>query len=234
MDFQPFWKRKGRRRSILQEWFGLLPDPKNALFEELRRDWDALRWMSAAALDESLQLCHAGNFACARSQAYNSAELLGRLAASKVAACHALRNQGRQFGDLPDVNPLNPDDYITGHAHNSALMSQILYRAVFTRRSRLFYKLDTLSSLIEDLSGEYNQVAAEMQLNSMGGPEASLALLALLEHDINSCFAESQVVFKSFLWALPPDQIPALRRNLDPAWLTMHRKFAAKPIFPAR
>ncbi len=206
--------KRPRARSVREDWFGWLPAEKDRVFDGVSNELEACYGMLSVALDEAFALRGAGSLARAQEQAGVSADLFDRLAARLLAALHALEEHGRHFGTLPNVCALNPDFFRSESAQRMAWKSNLLSKVLFPSRLRFSLKLRSLAETVEDLNGQFRSTAEEIADGASIQPRAHWDALEILHYDVNTCLREATIVLKSFLCALPSEQIPSFRQKL--------------------
>ena len=212
-------RRKARpfaaRRSVLQDWAAALPREKNQLFETVVRRWELGYAMMSVALDDALSLRARGELLCARQQVSIAAVLLGRLGSALVSSCYVLADFGRRFDELPTVEPLRTEFFRGDTGQSAASWNGILHHVVFRDRSRFFHKVKILSGTVQRLEYEFREVAEDLSAGLSTHPGACWDALDCLHYDFNTCLREIEVVLKSFLRALPGEQVAELASTLD-------------------
>jgi hypothetical protein len=216
VDFRRFLQKFLRkRRSVLKDWRAHLSEEKALLFKEQVGRWDSSYGMLSVVLDDALTLRAWGDLARARPQAVLSSEILDRLAAELVVALGAMGECGRHFGAAVAIAPLDPEFFRSETARKGAYWSSVLHRVLLSERSRFFHKLRTLASIIEDLAGEFREAAEEIAGGISANPGGYWDTFECLHDDFNTCLREAIVTLKSFLHALPAEQLENLNRKLD-------------------
>jgi len=169
----------------------------------------------SVALDGALSARSSGKLVSARQQVSVAAELLTRLSVSLVSFCDALATRGRRIEHLPAVEPLNPTFFRGDMGRSAASWNGLLHRVLFPSRSRFFHKLRILSETTERLEQEFYAAARDLLTGFSVRPADCWKRLDNLHYDFNTCLREAEVLFKSFLRALPADHLPALAADLD-------------------
>ncbi len=203
------------RRGVADDWLRALPREKTELFDVVVRRWECTYAMMSVALDESLSLRARGELVCARQQVGIAAELFARFTASLVSFCDALTTRGRRMNKLPVVEPLQSGFFRSDTGQSAASWNAILHHLCFGNRSRFFHKLRILSETIEHLEGEFDEAADDLSKGLSIQPQECWEQLDVLHYDFNTCLREAEVMFKSFLRALPAEQLAALASALD-------------------
>jgi hypothetical protein len=163
----------------------------------------------------------------ARQQVSVSADLLARLSASLVGACGVLSGRGRHISNVPNVAPLNTDNFRGETAQTAASWNEFLHRVLFASRSRYFQKLRILSETLENVAREYNDAAEDVTAGVSVKPGDSWDKLECLHYDFTTCLREAEVLVKSFLRVLPGEQIGAFASELDAVPVPEKRKTVA-------
>jgi hypothetical protein len=214
-----FLKRNGgvssSRKNVRGDWIAALPRDKWLVFDAVVRRWESSYAMMSVALDNALSLRARGELVCASQHISISAELLGRLASTLIASCDTLADRGRHVSDLPVVEPLKTEFFRGGTAQTAASWNGLLHQVLFGNRSRYFHKLQILSETVEQLDREFSQEADEITAGTSVSSGASWRMLDCLHYDFNTCLREAEVVLKSFLHALPPEQVSEFARELN-------------------
>jgi len=205
----------GARHSVSDDWVAALPREKKQLFETVVRRWESGYAMMSVALDDALSLRARGELICARQQVSIAADLLGRLSAVLVSSCDVLADFGKHFSDLPLVEPLKTEFFRGNTGQSAASWNGILHHVLFGDRSRFFHKLKILSGTVEQLECEFNEAADDLSGGLSTHPGACWDSLDCLHYDFNTCLREAEVVLKSFLRALPGEQMTALASTLE-------------------
>jgi hypothetical protein len=182
--------------------------------------------MMSVSLDDALSLRARGELVRARQQVSMSADLLSPLAASLTGACGVLTDRGRHFGNVPNVEPLNTENFRGETAQAAASWNEFLHRVLFASRSRYFQKLRILSETLQKLASEYNAAAEDVATGVSVQPGDSWDTLECLQYDFTTCLRETEVLVKSFVRALPSEQLSAFASELDTVPAPQHRTVA--------
>jgi hypothetical protein len=185
------------------------------LFDAVVHRWETFYAMMSVSLDDALSLRARGELVRARQQVSISADLLARLAASLVGACGVLSLRGRHISNVPNVAPLNTDNFRGETAQTAASWNEFLHRVLFASRSRYFQKLRILSETLQNLAREYNDAADDVATGATVKPGDSWDKLECLHYDFTTCLREAEVLVKSFLRALPGEQLEAFAAEFD-------------------
>ncbi len=201
------------RRSVTDDWIRALPREKNQIFETIVGRWESSFAMMSVALNDALSMRAGGELVCAQQHVSIAAALLKRLSGSLVGFCESLANRGRFIREVPLVEPLNTDFFRGSTAQSAATWNGILHRFIFGDRQRFVYKLRILSTTVEQLEQEFERVAKSAAESQSAGN--CWSCLDHLHYDFNTCLREAEVVFKSFLRALPTEQLTAFAGEIQ-------------------
>ncbi len=204
-----------RARTVREDWLAWLPAEQDRLFEGSVALLEAPYAMLSVTLDEAFSLREKGALVHAREQAAVCADLFDRLAGYLLGTLRALEDHGRHFGTLPNVAALNPKFFRGTTAQHISRRSGLLHRVLFSSRSRFFFKLRALVETVEHLREQFRDAAQELADGASVHPGADWLRLDILHYDLNTCLREIIVVLKSFLCALPGEEVQPFRRKLQ-------------------
>lgn len=202
------------RRTATDDWIAALPREKNQIFEKTVRDWECSYAMMSVSLDEALARRARGELVCAQQQVAITAELLLRLNGLLIVACGAMAECGKGVGELPLVQPLHTDFFRGDTAQSAASWNSLLHNVLLGHRSRFFHKLRILATTIGRLGHEFEQTAGDIAASTCVDPGSCWKQLDSLHFDLNTCLRESEIMLKSFLRALPANQLPAFEAEM--------------------
>jgi hypothetical protein len=201
-------------RSVREDWLAWMPAEKDKLFEETNEQLETLYGMLSVTLDEALALCAQGILGHAREQAGVSADLFDLLAIRLVSVLSAIEGHGHHFGTLPNVAPLKSAFFRGESAQTGARKSSLLFKVLLHSRSKFFHKLHAMVSIVAALQEEFRQAAEDVVLGASVRPDVCWSALEVLHYDLNTCLRETIVVLKSFLLALPKEELTPLEQKL--------------------
>jgi hypothetical protein len=208
-------ERPTARRSVYQDWLMALPREKDYVFGTAVRQWECSYAMMSVALDDALTFRARGELVCARQQVSVAADLLGRLSGALLGFYDAVSRRGRRITNVPAVEPMKTEFFRGDTAQSAASWNGILHHVVFGERWRFFQKLRILSETLEQLDREFGEAARDIAEGVAVEPGDCWKMLDCLHYDFNSCLRETEVVLKSFLRALPAEQLPAFAAELE-------------------
>lgn len=215
---------RSSRRSVSDDWISPLPRDKCQTFEVLVANWESLYAMMSVSLDDSLSLKSRGEVVCARQQVSVTAELFDRISSMLIGCCDAVSRHSRHLHNFPRVEPLNTNFFRGDTAQSAASWNLILHRILFGDRSRFQHKIRILSETLRRLEREFrNAVDTICKSASVSPSLESWKALDCIHYDFNTCLRENEIVLKSFLRALP-------MQNLDAFALEMGVPIASNSI----
>jgi hypothetical protein len=203
------------RRTASDDWIAALPREKNQVFEKTVRDWECSYAMMSVSLDEALARRARGELVCAQQQVAITSELLLRLNDILLVGCAAMVECGKRVGDLPGVQPLHTYFFRGDTAQSAASWNSLIHNVLLGHRSRFFHKLRTLATTIDRLGHEFERTAGDISASTCVDPGACWKQLDSLHFDLSTCLRESEIILKSFLRALPGDQLSAFELELN-------------------
>jgi hypothetical protein len=203
------------RRSVSDDWTAALPREKAHLFDTVVQRWESFYAMMSVSLDDAISVRARGELVCARQYVSVSADLLAQLAAELIRACRSVSDRGRHLGNVPRVQPLQTAFFRGETAQAAASWNDFLHHVLFAERSRFFQKLKILSETLESLIHQYDAAAEEVVAGLSVRPGNSWDALECLHYDFTTCLRESEVLLKSFLRALPAEQVAAFATDLS-------------------
>jgi hypothetical protein len=207
--------RSGSR--ALENWVTALPRDKNQLFETVVRRWELSFTMTSVALDDAISFRLHAQLVCAREQVQLAGVLLGRFSSDLISCCEAALERSREISDSPAVEPLN-SGFFRGHtAQHAASWNGVLHRVLFGGRSRFSHKLRILCGTLRQLEHEFHAAVDELANGTAIEPGACWNRLDCLHFDFNTCLREAEIVLKSFLSAVPAEQLAAVAAELNAA-----------------
>jgi hypothetical protein len=196
-----------RYDSVQQDWRAFLPDAKATIFATHTHGLEKSYVIFSLSLNEAIGLRQQGESEKAFQELDMVAELCGRLAVYINAVLHAMRQQARHFGIVPNQSPLEPVNFQSERGQRGARHSNLVARVLLSERSQFLNKLSSLEEIVDDVGDDFMQSAQQLS----AGPAANAARLWQVldtDHfDLNTCLRETNVVLKSFLFVLPEDQL---------------------------
>lgn len=204
-----------RSLSVCEDWVACLPEEKNRVFEAILGAQETSYTMLSVALNEAFLLRTHGSLGKAREEAGISADLFDRSATRLLHMLRTMHEYGRHLGHLPNVAPLDPENFRGPASQRLARSSSILCRVLFSSRSRFFHKLSTLSEAAEETTLQFREIAGEVAEGISIEPRMDWAALDALHYDYNTCLREAIIVLKSFLLVFPDGELRAFEQTVQ-------------------
>lgn len=196
-----------RTGSVSQDWRSPLPSEKSVTYLHTLRLFETSYAMFSINLDEALGLRRVGRLDKAYMALSVTPALCKRLARQIQILLRALLAHAKHFRTTPNINPLNPDNFLQGISRRAAHFNRLCSRLLLSQRSQFLHKTSTLLELMEDLNKAFSAAAGELNDSLSLQPERVWEVLDSAHFDINTCLRETIVLLKSFLHALPEEQL---------------------------
>ena len=206
-----------RTGSVSQDWRAPLSSEKSVTYLPTLRLFETSYAMFSINLDEVLGLRQVGRLDKAYMALSITPALCKRLAGNLEVLLRGLLAHARHSHITPNISPLDPDNFQQNLSRRAAHFNRLCSHILLSQRSQFVHKISTLLELIEDLSNTFSSTASELNENGFLHPERAWEVLVAVHYDINACLRETIVLLKSFLNALPEEQLPefnaALRKH---------------------
>jgi hypothetical protein len=128
---------------------------------------------------------------------------------------HSMVIHVRHSAVVPNTAPLNSENFRGSRAQRTARKNALLNRVLLTQRSQFLHKMTVLEELVDDLGKDFSAAAEELSSGHLIEPQRNWECLNATHYDLNTCFRESVVLFKSFLLALPEAQIEDFQHTVQ-------------------
>ncbi len=208
--------RVRRTATVHEDWVAWLPEAKDHLFAFTNQELEASYISLSVALDDAFTLCKQGMFLQAREQAATFADLFERLAGGSRAVLRALYEHGQQFGTVPNFAPLRSDYFRSERAKQIARTNSLCSFLILRSRKRFFRKLAAVEQVVADLHREARNLTRQISGATGLHVDKEWKRLEVLHYDLNTCLRETTIMLKSFLCALPANELTELRNRLFP------------------
>jgi len=202
------------RKSVPEEWICALPRDKSETFESLVANWESHYAMMSVSLDDSLALRARGELVCARQQVSVTAELFGRVATSLIQFCEAMSRHSRHLRSFPCVKPLNTRFFRGDIGQHAASWNGILHHVLFADRSRFYHKVRILAETLRRLEQEFRKACNVISRGASVHRSEPWKTLDCIHYDFNTCLRENEILLKSFLRALPVQNLRAFAHEM--------------------
>jgi hypothetical protein len=203
-----------RGRSVQQDWRAWLTEDKAAVFQNHVRRLESSYAMFSVSLNESFELRQQGNLGKAVQNMRISSGLCALLTHPLTSLLRAFSEHAKHYGTMPNAAPMDPGNFVGHKGQRSARMSSLLSHVLLSNRQQFLHKSNTLCEMVEDLSKEYCDAADGIAEYESSNPRGAWSTLDDSHNDLNTCLRETIVLFKSFLMALPEDQLGAFQTTV--------------------
>ena len=204
-----------RRRSVSDDWVAALPTEKTRVFENVLQGWETSYAMLSVSLDDAFSLRARGELICSRQQISVTSDLLTRLTNHLLSFCQAVQARSSRLMRLPAVAQLKMDYFRGATAQTAASWNGILHHVLFGSRARFRHKVRILADTLERLMNEFSTASGDICSGTTVRPNQSWDTLDALHYDFNTCLRETEIVLKSFLLALPEEQLGSFVADLE-------------------
>ena len=207
-----------RGTSVKEDWRARLPEEKSKVFCAYVHALESTYGMLSVALNEALELRGAGRLAKSCQAVHVTPELCTRLTGPLVALIRILAEHARHYGTVPNTAPLDAANFQSLKGQRAARISGLLSRVLLSQRTQFLHKLGTLQEMVEDLGKDFCSRAQELSAGLSTAPASSWKVVDAAHYDLNTCLRETIVLFKSFLRALPEDQVGGFQKSVAESW----------------
>jgi hypothetical protein len=217
---------------VKDDWRARLPEEKAEVFSCYARELESYYGMLSVSLDEALDLQQRGQLRNAFQAVNFTPQLCVRLTASLASLIRVLGQHAKHYGTIPNAAPLDPENFLHSKSQRAARMSGILGKILFSQRTQFLHKLGTLQEMVEDLGKEFCTSAQELGEGLATDPILLWRVVDTAHYDLNTCLRETIVLLKSFLFALPDDQLAGFQKSVAAAWTSAAQE--SRPSRPQR
>jgi hypothetical protein len=193
--------------SVSQDWRSPLSAHKSRTYLDTLRDLETSYAMFSVNLDEAIGLYRNGRFGKAYQALSVTPTLCKMLAEPLLALLRAMLVHAKHFRIVPNLSPLDPDNFQQAKSRRAASFNGICSRIFLSQRSQFLHKISTLVELVENLNESFCYAAEELNDPSSLQLQREWEMLDASHYDLNTCLRESIVLLKCFLLALPEDQL---------------------------
>lgn len=204
-----------RGMSVQDDWRAWLPEAKDEVFRSYVRQLEISYNMLSVALNEAISLRQGGQNTKAGQAVGVTPELCSRFAHPLAALLRSLSEHAKHHGTVPNAAPLDPANFQGPRGQRSARLSSLLCRILLSERSQFLYKLSTLSEMVEDTNDDFCLAASEIAEAESSNSDAAWRAVDSAHYDLNTCLREAIVLLKSFLRALPEDQLELFQATVS-------------------
>jgi hypothetical protein len=203
-----------RGPSVKDDWRASLPEEKSEVFRSYVQRLEAGYTMLSVSLNEALELRQSGHLIKSCWAVGVTPALCSLLAEPLAALLRSLCEHARHYGTVPNAAPLDPANFHGAKEQRSARMSGLLSHVLLSQRAQFLHKINTLQEMVEDLDKEFGNAATDLVRGVSTDPTVLWESLDASHYDLNTCLREAIVLLKSFLHALPDDQLGAFQKTV--------------------
>jgi len=200
--------------TVRQYWLASLPESSHRLYGAALDDLETRYNMQSVTLNEVFGSRAAGRLILAREFAETAAQLLDALAECLLGVLSAMEEHGRHYGTLPNVEPLDAENFRGANPQRIARTDHLLSTVLFQGRSRFFHKLHALAEALDGIQKQSRVAARAVADIEEPIVARHYRTLEVLDYDLNTCLRETVIVLKSFFCVLPSEEVGPFREKL--------------------
>jgi hypothetical protein len=201
--------------SVSQDWRAPLRGDKSHVYLNSVQRLEIAYSMFSVNLDEAFGMRRHGRSSKACQLLSMAPDLCQRLVHPLRSLLRTMMEHVRHFGITPNIAPLNAENFQHTRSRRVALYNDLFSRVLLTRKSQFSYKISALAELVDELNSHFDATAEELSGGGSFSPDRKWELLDAVHYDLNTCLRETIVLYKSFLHALPDQQIPGFQVALQ-------------------
>ena len=213
-----------RSSSVKDDWRAHLPEQKSQVFSTYVHDLEATYGMLSVTLNEALELLRQSELGKSCQAVNVTPQLCTRLCGPLMSLLRVLAQHAKHYGTVPSVAPLNPENYQSAKGQRAARMNVVLSKVLLPQRIQFLHKLATLLEMVEDLSKEFCASAQDLAAGLATDPLALWKVVDAAHYDLNTCLRETIIMLKSFLHALPDEELSGFQKSVTVAWAAVARE----------
>ena len=206
--------RSARGVSVQEDWHAWLTEAKEIVFHSYSQQLESNYLMFSISLNEAIGLRREGRFGTALQAVGLSPGLCKLLTQPLSGLLRSLYEHAKHYGTMPNVALLDPANFRGSRSQRSARIHALLSRVLLSNRHQFLHKISTLGEIVDDLEREYCLAASDLADCACCNPLATWASLDAGHYDLNTCLRESLVLLKSFLLAVPEDQLQFFQQTV--------------------
>lgn len=211
------WEKSQRNTppSVRRDWRSQLNDEKDRAYRSGLRDLEQSYNMFGIALNEAMDLRNRSQLDMAREQVRFSVPLCQRFAGLLSILLLTLERHSRHFGTLPNVEPLNGENFRSQTAKYKAKMNATLSLVFWGRHNQFLQKVRALEDLVSDQEESYSAAAERIAEGSSISPKSDWRTLDWVHYDLTTASSESKILLKSFLVAVPDREVRLFQHEME-------------------
>jgi hypothetical protein len=204
--------------SVKDDWRAYLPEEKAKLFSVFVHELESTYGMLSVSLNEALEFQRNGQLGKSIQAVNVTPQLCSRLSVPLASLIRILAQHAKHYGTVPNAAPLDPENFQSSKGQRSARISGLLSRVLLSQRTQFLHKLSSLQEMVEDLGKEFCLSAEELGAGLGTDPVMLWRIVDAAHYDLNTCLRETIVLLKSFLRALPDDQLSGFQKSVTASW----------------
>jgi hypothetical protein len=201
--------------SVSQDWRVPLKGDKSQVYLHSVQRLEIAYSMFSVNLDEAFGMRRNGRHSKAHQLLSVAPDLCKRLSYPLVSLLRSMTEHAKHFGVTPNIAPLDAQNFQHARSQRVALYNDLFSRVLLTRKSQFSYKISAIAELVEELDSNFASAAEDLAAGDSLTPDREWELLDAVHYDLNTCLREAVVLFKSFLHALPDQQLPSFQATLQ-------------------
>ena len=218
---EPRHPLSGHNTSVKDDWRAYLPEEKSKAFCAYVHELESSYGMLSVALNEALELRQNAQLYKSCQAIHFTPQLCSRLTTYLASLIRVLGQHAKHYGTVPNTAPLDAENFVSARGQRAARMSGLLSKVLLSQRTQFLYKLGTLQEMVEELGKDYCDNAAELGAATGTDPTELWRIVDAAHYDLNTCLRETIVLLKSFLRALPDDQLGGFQKAVAVAWAAL-------------
>jgi hypothetical protein len=203
-----------RGKSVKDDWRAWLPEAKAVVFNQQVHQLESSYVMLSVSLDEAIELRQLGQPGKSLQAVGITSGLCRLLTQMLSGLLRALLEHAKHYGTVPNAAPLDPSNFQGQRGQRSARMSSLFNHVLLSQRLQFLHKVSTLEEMVEDLDKDFRHAADNLADGLSSNPRKMWAEVDTDHYDLNTCLREAIVVFKSFLIALPENQLAVFQNTV--------------------
>jgi hypothetical protein len=196
-----------RNGTVFGDWRDPLSTEKSHIYLIVSKQLETAYAMFSVNLDEAIGMRRGGQLSKAYQLLTISPDLCQRLTGPLLELLHAMLTHGNQYGTAPNLETLNPSNFINSKSQRAARQNHLFTKILLTQKRQFLFKTNSLADLVEDLKTNFLSTIQDLGESNRLDPDRDWQILDADHYDLNTCLRESFVVLKCFLHAIPQTQL---------------------------
>ena len=206
---------RARPTSVSNDWLARLSNSRSEVYNFYIPKLEAAYNVLSVSLDEAIGLHHHCRDRKASQAISVTSDLCSLLTTPLEDLLRSMLIHVQHSSVVPNTFPLKSENFRGDRGQRAAKRNALFSRVLLTQRSQFLHKMSALQELVDDLGKDFSEAAYELSDGSPFEPQRNWECLDTTHFDLNTCFRESVVLFKSFLLALPEGQIEDFQNTVQ-------------------